>query len=174
MRRSDRLATILFWAMMLAGVTIVIPCLILPAWLEYQAALQLRAIRQHQVNRHEAELARLRKQREHLETDDAYALRLAQRDLNLPPLAQRIPVEPAPLPEPAGPDTAPVAAAEDTLAPELSALLDEALRRYPLAWLFTRPDTRPRLLIMGGGLILTALVLLGTPARRQPTHTSPH
>ena len=165
---SSRLATVLYWLMVLLGAAVLAPCLVLPAWLEYQASLDLKALREQQVARREAQLTRLRKQREHLETDEAYVLRLAHQHLNIEtPGVRRIPVEPGRPAErdPAAPAaTAPLPTQEAELVPELSAMVEQAVQRYPLVQMFVRPESRPSLLFIGAGLIVTALVLLGPRA----------
>ncbi len=162
-------ADLLFWFMLLAGGAVLTPALVLPPWLEYQASLDLKARHTQQVARWQAEVTKLRKQREYLENDEAYVLRLAYEDLNLKtPGVERVPITPgeyagvspieAEPPENAGPP--------DELAPELSALVEEVLDRYPLAGMFLWPQTRPSLLFIGGGLVFTAVALLGEPGRK--------
>jgi hypothetical protein len=169
MSQPTKLSAFVFWAMVLLGGAVLAPCLILPAWLEYEASLDLRALRQQQVERRQAEVEKLRKQREYLETDEAYVLRLARDNLNIEiPGAQQIAVEPSPLVEP-GATTAPSGPSSrpaDELVPELSALIESLMQRYPLTQVFVHPKTRPPLLFIGGGLILTAIVLLSAPAMR--------
>jgi hypothetical protein len=169
MSQPTKLSALVFWAMVLLGGAVLAPCLILPAWLEYEASLDLRALRQQQVERRQAEVEKLRKQREYLETDEAYVLRLARDNLNIEiPGAQQIVVDPSPLAgssattAPAGPSSRPA----DELVPELSALVENLMQRYPLAQVFVHPKTRPPLLFIGAGLILTAIVLLSAPAAR--------
>ncbi len=164
MTQPNPAATLLYWAMVLAGGLLVAPCLILPAWIEYQAALDLRGLREQQVQQREAEIEQLRRQREHLETDDAYVLRLASESLNVEiPGVERIPIEPSPV----DPEAALEAEIEETppdeIVPELSALFEQALQRYPLARLFILPRVRPALLFTGGALIVAAIVLLCAP-----------
>lgn len=172
MSSSARLANYLYWFMVLLGGAILAPSLILPAWLEYRASLELKAYYQQQFTQRQEDLDRLRVQREHLATDDAYVLRLARKHLNIEtPGVEHIPVEPAaaalPTTAPASPQSAVL---EDELAPELSALVEQLLVRYPLTGMFVRPQTRPSLLVIGAGLILTAVILLGNPrtALRSP------
>ena len=162
---SSHLTGALFWFMILGGAVILAPCLILPAWLEYQAALALRVRYEQQLEHRQTEIAKLRKQRNHLEKDDAYVLRLAHEQLKIEiPGVQRIPVEPSALPHGTAAPTEPAVSCEDELAPELSAIIEDVILRYPLVSMFVRPETRPSLLLIGSGLILTAIILLGTPA----------
>lgn len=159
-----RLADLLFWLMVLSGAALLAPCLVLPAWLEYQASLDLKALRKQQVERREAEVVKLRKQREHLETDDAYVLRLAHEFLNIEiPGVVRVPVEPSPQAEQPPAATEPATRDED-LVPELSALVEQAMQHYPIAQLFVRDETRPPIMLAGAGLLVAAIVLLGAPA----------
>ncbi len=167
----SRLGDILFWFMVLAGAGLLVPCLVLPAWLEYRASLQLRALHEQCVLRLEAELIKLRKQREHLGIDDAYVLRLAHEQLNIEtPGVVRIPLETGGLAESelAAAALPPVWPPEDELAPQLSAIVGELLGGYPLTGMFVWPETRPVLMLLGGGLILAAVVLIGAPASARP------
>lgn len=164
MSQSSRLGDVFFWLMVLVGAAVLTPCLILPAWIEYRASLELKVLRQQQVERRQAEVTKLRQQRTHLETDDAYVLRLAREHLHIQtPGVERIPVEPSPVVDGADPDaaTAPLPSDEDELVPELSALVEGLVQRYPLAQMFVHPDTRPSLMFIGGGLIVAAIILLG-------------
>ncbi|MGD8451959.1 MAG: hypothetical protein PVJ57_09095 [Phycisphaerae bacterium] len=163
MSPSARLAHYLYWFMVLLGGAILVPALILPAWLEYRASLEIKAFYQQQYAEKQEQFDRLRAQREHLATDDAYVLRLAREQLNIEtPGVEHIPVEPGALPTtaPAEPESAIL---QDELAPELSALIEKLLIRYPLTGIFVRPQTRPFLLFIGGGLVFVAVVLLGNP-----------
>lgn len=168
---SDRLATLLYWLMLAAGGALLVPCLVLPAWLEYRATLDLYARRRLAVERHQAAVERIREQRKQLETDDAYLLRLARRELNYEiPGVTRIEVEPAELPassDPPLPELKP--RHEEELAPELSALVEQLMVKYPAAQIFARNETRPPLMIMGGGLIVTAVLLLGRSGAHRRT-----
>jgi len=165
MSPASRSADVMYWLMLLLGGAVLAPCLILPAWLEYRASLDLKTLRLREVARHQAEIVQLRQQREHLETDDAYVLRLARKDLNVDtPGVERIHVDTTDAPEddPGLPASA-AADAVDELAPEVSDLVERVLVRYPLARMFAHPATRPPLMIIGGGLIVSAIVLLGGP-----------
>ena len=154
----------MFWGMALLGGALLAPCLILPAWLEYEASLDLKALREYQIAAQEAEITKLCQQREHLETDDAYVLRLARRELNIEtPGMERIDVAPGEMETGnAGPRALP--ADDDELTPELSAMVEEIMLRYPRTQVFVHGATRPALMIVGGGLLLTAIVLLGKPS----------
>jgi hypothetical protein len=171
MTSTSRFGGLMFWLMVLLGGALLAPGLILPAWLEYRASVDLRTLRQHQVDARQAEITKLRIQREHLETDDAYVLRVAREDLNIEtPGVQRVRVEPEPGTEDdvgaVGPPGAPNE--KDDPVPELSALVEELMVRYPLAVrVFLRPETRPPMMFIGAGLVVTAVVLLGAPAGRQ-------
>ncbi|MFH1745990.1 MAG: hypothetical protein ABIG44_02985 [Planctomycetota bacterium] len=169
MSQSNRLGDLLFWLMMLVGAAVLAPCLILPAWLEYRASVQLKTLRQEQVARRQAEVDKLRQQREQLLTDDAYALRLAREHLNVDvPGVERIPVVAGPV-EPAEINVKALFPPEpdnEEIVPELAALIENLVQRYPMAQMFVRPETRPALMFIGGGLIITAIVFLEIWPRR--------
>lgn len=173
------LETLLFWLTLLASAALLAPCLILPPWLEYQAQRDRLQAARRQVEALEFRLRSVEKQISHLQNDPAYVLRLAQEEFGetiLPPGAETVRIETGPQsgpstlppPEPAG--EAP--AAEDVL-PELSAFLARVLQRYPHAQIFVHPRARPVLLVLGGVLLLTAIVLLGRAGVTRPPQRSP-
>jgi hypothetical protein len=162
---------VLFWLMTLIGAATVVPCLVLPPWFEYKAAVEELESKQLLVTQLEAAMVKAQKQREHLENDPAYVLRLAQQEFgNIALGVETVMVGPGsredpPVPWPAAPLSA--AAVEGHVAPELSAYLERVWQRYPQAVLFARKDTRPLLLGLGTTLILGALLLLGRPRPMQ-------
>lgn len=176
MARSSQVETALFWAMMVAGAATLAPCLVLPAWLEYHAQ-RLRLAAAREVQAHEqARAAAVRKQVEHLHDDPAYLLRIAEHEfgqsLNLPDV-RTIRIAPSPDAAPADGPPPPVTDGAADVLPELSAFVRQVLQRYPRVELFVSPTSRPILLAMGAGLLLAALLLLGSPAWRPPAAAPP-
>lgn len=155
MARGTRLETLLFWLMALGGAAALVPCLVLPPWLEYQAQLQRRqaAITQHAAVERQVEI--VEKQIDHLQNDPDYVRRLAEQGY-----APR--VEPPPEPD-AAPDTSDDDA---TLLPELSHVVRRLMDRYPATWIFVDPRTRLPLMALGGALLVSAVILLGFGRRR--------
>jgi hypothetical protein len=162
-RRRGPLEAILFWIMLLIGVSVMAPCLLLPAWLEHQAARACLRERTERVAQLEAHLLTLEKQIEHMKTDPAYVLRLAEAEYGhlFPELAREtIPVATAPARDSAVHTTAP--AEPETEPPlQLAGYLEQMLARYPQSWAFVQAPTRHGLMLMAGVLIVAAIVLLG-------------
>jgi hypothetical protein len=173
MARSHTIEGLLFWLMMLVGATTLVPCLVLPAWLDYETQRAQRDAALAEQAAERARLAALEKQIDHLENDPAYVLRLGEREfgdsIDLPH-GETIPV--APSPESAMP--APQPPTVDSDAPEavLPGSPVELLERYPLAQVFVGGATRPVLMVLGGALMLAAVVLLGRPGHRPPQKTA--
>jgi hypothetical protein len=164
---------LLFWVMILLGTAALAPCLLLPAWIERQAQLEYLAARRRSLATLRENLATVQGQIDHLEHDSAYILRLAARefgDIRIPNVHSQLvddhsgPVTDARETELANEEPGP--GQEEPLR-ELSAFIADAFRRYPHVRMFVDNRTRPPLMIMGGLLVLTALVLLG-PVERRP------
>jgi len=175
MTRSTALNTLLFWGMMILGTAALAPCLVLPPWLEYQAQLDRRRAAERRAAAMEQRLASVQKSIEHHRTDPAYILRLAEQEfgdsIDLPDV-ETILIDPSPEAD-SNVDTGRLIADEDVLPedellPELSAFLEHVLRRYPHTRLFVTDATRRPLMVMGGVLIAAAVLLLGL-ARGKPT-----
>jgi hypothetical protein len=182
MSRSSLSGTILFWAMVLTGAAGLGPALILPAWLEYQAALAARERARQRVSEVEKQLVGTHKQIEHLRNDPAYNERIARTELGVvTPGVETILLDPprqneastatgaAARARSGGSVTAasapPQPAPEDALAPELSATIAAALQRYPLARIFILDETRPYVMVLSAALLLAAILLLGPSTR---------
>ena len=164
MARSGRGAALLFWLMTLTAGSALAACLILPAWLEHQAALQLHVRARQQVADLEARLLVLEKQIEHLRHDPAYVERLARKEFGIrTPGVQTIVLDrtegPASRPTTA-PTTTPAAAYELESLPELSTLMAQALERYPATAVFVLDQTRPVVMVMSAIVLLAAILLL--------------
>lgn len=160
-----RMEALLYWIMVLAGAAALAPCIVLPPWIEYQAARAAREAAAQRVVDEQLRLAAVRKQREHLETDPSYLLRVARETFGIagpggPPPRVAIPITD----DPAAAGVSPVAPEADVL-PELSEFLQQVLRRYPQAGLFVSPDTRPLMMGLGATLMIGAIVLVGVPSR---------
>jgi hypothetical protein len=180
MSRRDPAATLLFWAMTLTGGLALAACLLLPPWFEYQVARQEYAAaleRQAELlNRTE----RVGRQIEHLQRDVAYLERVYRREFGTAaPAPEALAIQTGelaaePLPGDASSLAAPGGPAESA-APsgdlghtavvssrldEVSQLVERAVRRYPLIWVFVLDSTRPVVMIAAGALLLAALVLL--------------
>jgi hypothetical protein len=159
-------AALLCWVMALTSGAALALCLVLPPWIDYQAALAQREASQQRRAAIEQRLEAVRRQNEHLQNDPAYLIRLAREELGgavQPPGAASVKISPSE--QQAALDEqhavpAPSGEAEDVL-PELTVFLKQVLDRYPQAYLFVSEKTRPGIMAMSSALLLTAIVLLG-------------
>jgi hypothetical protein len=171
MARTTWVEILMFWLMLAAGYAVLAPCLVLPAWLEYEAQLSQLRDRDAAVTALDEQVRQAKKQIDRNKNDPAYILRLAEREFGLSiatPNIAVIPVQPSP-PRDDAPPAAGAASSppiQDVL-PELSAFLEQAVARYPYARLFVHETTRPVLLAMSGGLLVTAIMLLGGWGRQR-------
>jgi len=161
--------------MALTGVAALAACLILPPWLEHQAALQLHTEARQHVAELEARLQILEKQIAHLRDDPAYVERLAHEEFGITaPGVQTILLDrsESAASQAAGTDTRPATVAPDTRpatvvssedeSPDLSTLVAEALERRPLVSVFVLEQTRPIVMAMSAALLLAAVLLSRT------------
>jgi hypothetical protein len=162
MIRATVTNTLLFWVMVLLGAVLVAPCLILPPWLEHQAALQVEKLKQARLKELEKRLAVLNKQNEY-RNDPSYLERLEREEFGgAPPGAQAIYINPELLEQTAAALQQRSEAEKETRSGqrELSDELQALMLKYPVTQAFARPETRPILLALGSGLILLAVLLL--------------
>jgi hypothetical protein len=154
---SSRGATLLFWLMFLAGGAALVACLVLPPWLEVRALRKAHALAQQRIAELEADLTRVSKQIEHLQSDPAYLERLARKEFGIetpgiewvePPT--RPMTQPAPTPAGTPPER----------GQELATALEHATHSSPFVAVFVLDETRPIVMVMAGVVMLMALVLL--------------
>lgn len=193
-RRTSAGATLLFWLMFLFGGSILAACMLLPAWMEYRAALQAFRAGRTRVAEMEAQLRALQRQIDAIQNDPAYVERLARRELGInPPGVEAIALEPpgtgSQSDSPVGPgvqlmprdadghpaapdDESPFASVapppvEPEILPEVSVLVQRALERYPVLRLFVSGPVRGPLMALAGLMIVSALILLCWPDERR-------
>ncbi len=171
MSLSHRLPAALFWTLIIMALAGLAPCLIFPAWMDYQKALRLRAVRLNSSQRLAAEVAAQQKQITHLHIDEAYRERILHEEVGLdPPGIETILVDRRRRPnEPAGPTRPSLrrfAPSDDDRFPALTTIATSALKRYP-NWthVFILDETRPLVLGMSGVLLVSAILLLGKRQR---------
>ncbi len=172
MARSRVTETLLFWTMALLGGSVLAACLVLPPWLEYEAQRQRLIAASDYVADLEYRLVAAHKQIEHLEHDRDYLLRLAREEFGeqlVPGDGESVPVAPGPENEPRESlvaQHAPPLPPEEEVVPPLPRFVADVLHEHPQVYLFVNGTTRPVIMIAGGVLLLTAVVLLGRPAAR--------
>lgn len=157
----------LFWMMLVLGGASVGACLVLPAWLEYEAATRLRDEVAAQVDALSAAIERVERQQEHIQNDPAYVERLAWEELGIDkPHVDEIVIK-LEGPEAAAIEQVGLSSAEDLSAVSTEGQHVEALLvKYPALTLFVRDETRPIVLAMGGVMVFGALLLLGGSGHR--------
>lgn len=161
-------AGLLFWGMSLVGGLTLIPCVVLPPWFEYHASLRQYQAEAARIATLERKLARLEKQVDHQQNDPAYAERQVQLEFGLPAPGEQFILPDAPARIVARDDVtaadAGAALPEDSPVPAIASLVDDMMQRYPLTRLFILEPIRTVLMILGGALLLAAIILLGRGA----------
>ncbi len=184
--------------MTLTGGLALAACLLLPAWFEYRVAQQQYAAALERQAALRARTERVERQIEHLQRDVAYLQRVYRREFGpVAPAADALAIQAAQAAAWSEQHDGPPAAAgtneSGTARPhaeqpgwavsdpgpgpgtgfgleEFSQLVERAVRRYPLIWVFVLDSTRPVVMIAAGVLVLGALGLLG----RTPAGTEAH
>lgn len=171
MSLSHRLPAALFWALMIMALAGLAPCLILPAWMDYQSALRLRAVRLNNSERLAAEVASQQKQITHLHDDEAYRERILHEEVGLdPPGIETLLVDRQRRPDERAGSTPPplrrFAPSDDDRFATLTTLATSALKHYP-NWthVFILDETRPLVMGMSGVLLVSSILLLGRQHR---------
>ncbi len=181
MSLSHRLPGALYWTLMSMALAGLGPCLILPAWIDYQEALRLRAVRLNGSQRLAAEVAAQQKQITHLHNDEAYRERVLHEEVGIdPPGIETILVDRLRGTDEhvgsAPPSLRRFTPSDDDRFPILTAVATSALEHYP-NWthVFILAETRPLVMGMSGVLLLSAILLLGRRQRpeRQVSKTRP-
>jgi hypothetical protein len=162
---GDGGAGLVFWWLIIMAVAAFAPCMLLPAWREYQAAELAERVGAHQVALAEAELDALERELDAIRNDPVVVSRLARRELELRgpgddvvavPVSRTVhrAVAPSP-PLSLDPVKPPVAVAR--LARYLPDLNYDAV--------FCESPTRETVLFMSAGLFTLSFVLFWPKAR---------
>lgn len=170
MSLSHRLHVALFWTLTALALGGLAPCLILPAWTDYQQALRLQAVRRNSAERLAAEVAAQQKQIAHLQNDVAYRERVLYEEVGIdPPGIETILVDRRTRPREnnnaaARRRSAPI---DDDIFPTLTTVAVSAMERYP-NWthVFILDQTRPLVMGMSGALLISTILLLGGRPRK--------
>ncbi len=156
-----------FWLLFGLAVVGFAPCILLPAWRDYQAAVLVEQCEQAEVQRLERETDRQRQLADALRSDPSVIARAAQRELEYTRPGE-IPVEVYPAPN-AGAE--PNGAAAVVVPPEPPAVVKRlvaALPRLDYDAVFCHPPTRRVIMVMSAGVLLSAFALF--PPRRDSTN----
>lgn len=164
---------VLFWLMVGMSLATLTPALLLPAWIDYRAALHMRAGKRLLVDRLEREVTAQDRQIRHLHDDGAYNERILREELGIEvPGVRTIYVDPPRVD--VGPygrvaaDTALRRIADDEgLFPAIGRTAEGAIETWPGGVrLFLDPPTRRWIALGSGSLLLGAVVLAGGSPRR--------
>ena len=171
MSLSHRLHVALFWTLTALALGGLAPCLILPAWADYQQALRLQAVRRNSAERLTAEVAGQQKQIAHLQNDVAYRERVLYEEVGIdPPGIETILVDRRTRPREnnnAAARRRRSAPIDDDIFPTLTTVAESAMDRYP-NWthVFILDQTRPLVMGMSGALLISTILLLGGRPRK--------
>ena len=153
-----------FWLLFALAVTAFAPCVILPAWRDYQATRRVEQLEQVEVQRMQAGLDRQRRLADALRSDPSVITRAAQRELGY--------TKPGEL----WVDVTPSDLMPDAPAPQAQ-VVTPVEPPAPLKWLtgclpaldydavFCDPSTRAIIMTMSGGVLMAAFALF--PPRRR-------
>jgi len=150
-----------FWMLILMGLATFTPCVVLPEWREYQALRLAEQSERHRLDAMQRVVDRERNLLEAMQSDPAVIARIAQRDLRFhrpgdTSVSVSVPLTATALqntfvPEPIDPPVA--------LARARSYMPD-----FNYDALFCDDRTRPIIMVMSVGLIVTAIALFSTRA----------
>ena len=160
---------VVFWLLVLMGLSTLAPCVILPEWRAYQVLSVAQQAEQHRVDTLQCVVDRERRLLEALRSDQSVIDRLAQRELNFQRAGER--VVRVSVPPDDGLRTSPGAVnggcetpfvAQPVRPPRMVERLGSFLPAYHCGHIFCDDETRPILLCMSVALICTAFGLFGT------------
>ena len=150
--------------LILMGLAAFTPCVVLPEWREYQALRAAEQAERHRLDEMQRVVDRERNLLEAMQSDPAVIARLAQRDLHFhrpgdKSVAVSVPLTTTALQDPF--------VAEPIAPPVSLARARSYLPDFNYDGLFCDDRTRPIILVMSVGLIVTAIALFSgrTPLR---------
>ena len=162
---------IIFWLLILMGVTAFAPCVLLPEWRQYQELHAAEQVAAHHASAMHAQVERERRMLDAVRTDPGVVTRLAKRDLGYRNVDESLIdlhvetvirlAEPAFVPTPPTP-------------PALIASVVSSLPRFDADAVFCDPRTRPTVMTLAICVIVAAFVLFGhRSAEDRSAHSEP-
>ncbi|RMF70776.1 MAG: hypothetical protein D6744_18950 [Planctomycetota bacterium] len=162
--RQALFANLLFWGMLLVGGGALAACMLVPAWLDYQAARQAAWAAHARNDALARRITAQQLQIAHHQRDPQYNERFIRQEFRIPtPGVQVVTVEADP--------TGIVAPADDAerahrpAEPVFPAKALATARRSPLLAVFVLDQTRPAVMALAGALLTGALCLISGPRR---------
>lgn len=170
-QRGNPLATLLFWVMAPLGGICLAATAVLPAWLEYQALIEVRARAEERVAALRQRLEAQDRQIEHLQSDPAYIERIARSEFRIetPGVKSILSVPSTPEEGEVPLEEANAAAPLGTLA-EVGATIERMIQRYPVLSVFVVNPVRYYMMGFSAVALLTSLIFLNT---RRPQASVP-
>jgi cell division protein FtsB len=154
----------MFWVLIALAAAAFAPCVILPAWRNYQSVARVEQQVRADVQRAEGELERQRRRADALRGDPAVIARVAQRELGYRKpgeVSVALGAEP-----PSDAAIPPPVAMEPVEPPPIVVGLVRRLPSLDYDAVFCDGPTRAIIMVLAGGLVLAAFVLY--PPRRSP------
>lgn len=144
------------------GLSTFTPCVVLPEWREYQALRMAEQAEQHRLDAMQQIVDRERNLLEAMQSDPAVIARIAQRDLRFrrpgdTSIAVSVPLTATAIPE--------AFVAEPIDPPVALARARSYMPDFNYDALFCDDRTRPIIMVMSVGLIVTAIALFSTRAQ---------
>lgn len=159
----------LFWVLIALAAIVFAPCVILPAWRDYQSVARVEQQVRADVQRAEAEVERQRLRADALRRDPAVIARVAQRELGYSkPGEVSVALGTTP---PSDTATPPPVSWEPIEPPPMVAGLVRRLPPFDYDAVFCDGPTRAIIMVLAGGLVVAAFVLY--PPRRSPRAIGP-
>jgi cell division protein FtsB len=161
---DERAGGALFWVLIALAAAAFAPCVILPAWRDYQSVARVEQQVRADVQRAEGDLERQRRRADALRRDPAVIARVAQRELGYSkPGEVSVALGTTPPSDAATPPPVPLDPVEP---PPIVAGLVQRLPSLDYDAVFCDGPTRVIIMVLAGGLVLAAFVLY--PPRRSP------
>ena len=150
-----------YWMLIFMGLATFTPCVILPEWREYQAVRLAEQAERHRLGEMQRVVDRERNLLEAMQSDPAVIARIAQRDLHFrrpgdTSVAVAVPFKATAIPE--------AFVAEPIEPPVALARARSYIPDFNYDALFCDDRTRPIIMVMSVGLIVTAIALFSTRA----------
>ena len=150
-----------FWMLILMGLATFTPCVVLPEWREYQAVRLAEQAERHRLDEMQRVVDRERNLLEAMQSNPAVIARIAQRDLHFrrpgdTSVSVSVPLTATALPE--------AFVAEPIEPPVALARVRSYMPDFNYDQLFCDDRTRPIIMVMSVGLIVTAIALFSTRA----------
>jgi hypothetical protein len=150
---------LMFWVLIGLAAVAFIPCIVLPIWRDYQAAVLEARLEEQKVAVLQADVDRQRRVLEAIRTAPAVSVRLAQRELGYRQPGQQHVLVAGEVPSAleGEPIVQPVSATVEP--PEPIARLVAPLPEMRYDQVFCEPPTRTVIMLLSGGLMVAAFVL---------------